>query len=143
MSYALLPRSDDIDLESPPRTPQSPSSWVSFPKVWRHVRRSPEARLLLYGLLALGMLGLGWSHTSPSTINVLLGSVKSYPIHELTAHKLDYIAEDGPYVAPLQDALIARWPEDYPVAASYMQKNSIIRDTTDPWPEKPFIAKIW
>ncbi|KAK9899350.1 glycoside hydrolase family 47 protein [Cystobasidium minutum MCA 4210] len=57
--------------------------------------------------------------------------------------KLDFVEEDGESSLLKEGAEPGRWPQDYPEAASYLRKNSIIRDVKDPWPEKPWIASVW
>lgn len=136
MPYAMLPRGgdDDIDLEEFLPALKRRFTWVPS-QFKRYLSRPLVATFLAFGIAALFLLGRsvregdafeGYSHLSVT--------------YDL---QLDTVRKDGIETLPSRGASIARWPNDYPMAAAYMQKNSIIRDVQDPWPEKPYIANTW
>ena len=133
MNYALLPRGDVVEVKED--LSEYPRRFSRLPR-WRIVSRSPSTALVLLGAGCLFLLGYVMTLHSSLNLNRPSNTRAFRP-------QLDFIQEDGIQTPPLQEATIARWPEDYPLAASYLQKNSIVPSTEDPWPEKPYIADIW
>jgi hypothetical protein len=153
MSYALLPRTDDIvDPESGSLKRSRTSAGLPSSPPFSNTRsliRTPKLKLILSSII-LTLLGLSVYKYSPvSRHREFLPQSSRRDDSDLWSStyrigpQLPFIQEDGK-PAPLKSgATLARWPQDYPEAASYIHDNSIIRDVTDPWPEKPWIASIW
>lgn len=153
MSYALLPRSDDVvDPESGSLKrsnarrglPMSPLSSGT-----RSLIRTPKLKVILASII-LTLFGLSVYNFSTASrhMQLLPQSSRTDDSHLWSSSyhvgpQLPFIQEDGKH-APLKiGATAARWPQDYPEAASYIYDNSVIRDVVDPWPEKPWIAATW
>jgi hypothetical protein len=153
MSYALLPRSDDGgDAESGFYERSKPRGTLPLSPPFSNARlliRTPKLRVILASII-ITLLGLSVYKYAPiprhrySQPHSSRGDdsdqwASTYRV----GPRLPYIQEDGQPMPLKEGASPARWPEDYPEAASYIHENSRLRDVEDPWPEKPWIASIW
>jgi hypothetical protein len=57
--------------------------------------------------------------------------------------RLDFIQRDGDHIQPSDNAVLAQWPKDYREAAQNLAKNGHIPSSSNPWPQKPWLASIW
>lgn len=155
MSYALLARDDAGDPEAgPPSLPKArgllPSS-QPFSNGRLLIRTTPRLKVLL-AAITITLLGLSVYKYGPGSTfrpGVSLppalredDSDQWFSTYRVRP-RLPFVQEDGEHAPLKEGTLPARWPQDYPEAATYLHENSILRDVKDPWPEKPWIASIW
>lgn len=149
MSYALLPAQPDEldDIEASPKLGSSGTRRSSgqLATALRYLKRG-NPKVLLSAASATVLL-LIYTHLPESFSAAGYGDPK-WPSSDSATYRagrpeLAYIQKDGELVPPSQNATIASWPEDYPLASGYLRKNGVLPDVSDPWPERPSIAKIW